>query len=156
MSIEIMLAAVALTVARHCWHSTPLAKTGEQKQEKFGPVQVVNACVISLQGLLQSVGPGAVVVGSVAVVEMFKATHWAVFARIESATKESKGRIHVSQAWTVSLPAADSAEQMQLCVTHAEAESRKEQGPLRQVASSWRFSNSCERANKALSSRSSG
>jgi len=51
MSIEMMSAVrVALRVARHCPHCTPLAKIGEHQQDTFVPMQVENAWVIALQG----------------------------------------------------------------------------------------------------------
>lgn len=76
----------------------------------------------------------------VGVVVMFKIEHCAAFATSESATKGSKGRIQDSQVSTVSLPASESAEQMQSWVIQVDAEARKEQESLRHAVSPWRFS----------------
>jgi hypothetical protein len=65
MSIEITSSALAtaLTVAKHCSHATPLAKTGEHQHETSVPVQVEKACVIAPHGPSQLVGKVGAAVG---------------------------------------------------------------------------------------------
>jgi hypothetical protein len=65
MSIEITSPAIApaLTVAKHCSHATPLAKTGEHQHEWSVPVQVEKADVIAPQGPSQLVGKVGAAVG---------------------------------------------------------------------------------------------